>query len=77
MYAELHAHSSYSFCDGASLPAELAARAAELGYEAFAICDHDNVCGAMELAQACKDTGLRPIHGAELTVSDAAASRFT
>ena len=24
----------------------------------------------MELAQACKDTGLRPIHGAELTVSD-------
>ena len=76
MYAELHAHSSYSFCDGASLPAELAARAAELGYEAFAICDHDNVCGAMELAQACKDTGLRPIHGAELTVSDGGGEPF-
>ena len=69
-YVELHAHSSYSFCDGASLPAELATRAAEYGYEALAICDHDNVCGAMELAQACRGLGLRPIHGAELTVSD-------
>ena len=68
VYAELHAHSSYSFCDGASLPAELATRAAEYGYEAFALTDHDNVCGAMELAQACKDIGVRPIHGAELTI---------
>ena len=67
MYVELHAHSSYSFCDGASLPAELATRAAEYGYEAFALTDHDNVCGAMELAQACKGLGVRPIHGAELT----------
>ena len=30
-YVELHAHSAYSFLDGASLPEELAARAAELG----------------------------------------------
>ena len=57
-------------CDGASLPAELATRAAEYGYEALALTDHDNVCGAMELAQACRGLGLRPIHGAELTVSD-------
>ena len=34
-YVELHAHSSYSFLDGASLPEELAVRAAELGYEAL------------------------------------------
>ena len=31
-YVELHAHSAYSFLDGASQPEELAARAAELGY---------------------------------------------
>jgi error-prone DNA polymerase len=67
-YVELHAHSSYSFLDGASLPEELARRAAEYGYEAFALTDHDNVCGAMELAQAAKGIGLRPIHGAELTI---------
>ena len=30
-YVELHAHSAYSFLDGASLPEELAGRAAELG----------------------------------------------
>ena len=29
-YVELHAHSAYSFLDGASLPEELAARAVEL-----------------------------------------------
>ncbi len=69
-YVELHAHSSHSFLDGASLPEELATRAAEYGYEAFALTDHDNVCGAMELAQACKDLDLRPIHGAELSIRD-------
>ncbi len=68
-YVELHAHSSYSFLDGASLPEELATRAAEYGYEAFALTDHDNVCGAMEMAQACKGLGVRAIHGAELTVT--------
>src|SRR4051812_13877887 len=35
-YVELHAHSAYSFLDGASLPEELAARAAELGYDVLA-----------------------------------------
>ncbi len=75
MYAaELHAHSSYSFCDGASLPHELAMRAAEYGYETLALTDHDNVCGAMELAQACRDLPLRPIHGAELSIRDAAGN---
>ena len=68
-YVELHAHSSYSFCDGASLPQELAAVAAQYGYEAYALTDHDGVYGAMEFAQACKPLGIRPIHGAELTVN--------
>jgi error-prone DNA polymerase len=70
MYAELHAHSSYSFLDGASLPEELAIAAAECGYEAMALTDHDGVWGAMEFAQACEPLGLRPIVGAELTVTD-------
>ena len=69
MYVELHSHSSYSFLDGASLPEELAIRADELGYTAFALTDHDGVWSAMEWAQACKPLGVRPIVGAELTVS--------
>jgi len=69
-YVELHAHSAFSFLDGASLPDELAVAAAELGHEALALTDHDNVSGAMEHAQACKAVGLRALHGAELTLDD-------
>src|SRR3954470_10812406 len=67
-YAELHAHSAYSFLDGASLPEELAARAAELGYEALALTDHDGVYGSLEFAHAAKHFGVRPITGAEITL---------
>src|ERR671936_813980 len=68
MWVELHCHSAYSFLDGASDPAELAATAAELGHESLALTDHDNVCGAMEFAHACAGVGVRPIVGCELTV---------
>ena len=69
-YVELHCHSAYSFLDGASHPTELAGTAAELGYEALALTDHDGLHGAMEHAQALKPLGLRPITGAELTLED-------
>jgi error-prone DNA polymerase len=67
-FTELHSHSAYSFLDGASDPAELAAAAAALGHEALALTDHDNVCGAMEFAHACAGVGVRAIAGCELTV---------
>src|SRR5246127_1412561 len=67
-YVELHSHSAYSFLDGASQPEELAARAAELGYEALALTDHDGVYGSLEFARAAKDFGVRPITRTELTV---------
>src|SRR6478672_13695407 len=69
-YVELHTHSAYSFLDGASLPEELAARAAELGYDALALTDHDGVYGSLEFAQAAKHFGLRAITGAEVTLED-------
>ncbi len=68
-YVELHCHSAFSFLDGASMPEELAKRAAELGYETLALTDHDGIAGSMEFAQACKAEGVRPITGAELTVA--------
>ncbi|MFL5939676.1 MAG: DNA polymerase III subunit alpha [Gaiellaceae bacterium] len=70
MVVELHAHSAYSFLDGASLPEELAARAAELGYEALALTDHDGVYASLEFAYAAKAFGVRPITGAEVTLTD-------
>ncbi len=70
-YIELHVHSAFSFLDGASTPAELASAAAQLGYPACALTDHDGVWGSMEFVQACKGSGVRAITGAELTVGDA------
>src|SRR3954463_16339375 len=69
-YVELHAHSAFSFLDGASSPDELAAAAAELGYEAMALTDHNGVSGSMEFALAAAPLGLRAIHGVELDVLD-------
>jgi error-prone DNA polymerase len=70
LFVELHAHSAYSFLDGASLPEELAIRAAELGYPALALTDHDGVYGSLEFAHAAKAFGVRPITGAEVTLDD-------
>ncbi len=67
-YVELHAHSAFSFLDGASSPLELAAAAARLDYPALALTDHDGLWGSMEFARVCKDLGLRSITGSELTV---------
>jgi error-prone DNA polymerase len=68
-YTELHCHSAYSFLDGVSLPAELAQRAAELGYGALALTDHNSVSGSMELALSAAEHGVRAIHGAEIDLA--------
>ena len=67
-YVELHCHSAYSFLDGASQPEELVVRAAELGYDALALTDHDGICGSLEFALQAKAFGVRPLTGAELTL---------
>src|SRR5437870_1412451 len=68
-YAELHAHSNFSFLEGASHVDELVLRALELGYETLALTDHDGLHGAMEFAQCARAWGLRPITGAEITLA--------
>ena len=55
---ELHLHTCYSFLEGASLPEELALRAADLGYKTLAITDHDGLYGAMDFAQTCAAAGV-------------------
>src|SRR5215469_12562871 len=72
-WAELHCHSSYSFLDGASSPAELVAEAARRGLEALAITDHDGMYGVPQFAQAAakltEQTGIKlgTVFGAELS----------
>src|SRR3954471_1781865 len=66
-YAELHAHSNFSFLDGASHPEELAEEAARLGLEALAITDHDGFYGVVRFAEAAREVGLPTVFGAELS----------
>ena len=69
-YVELHAHSAFSFLDGASAPEELAEAASAVGYEAMALTDHDGLCGSLAFAHAARDAGIRPITGCEITLAD-------
>src|SRR6516162_2260697 len=59
-WAELHCHSSYSFLDGASSPAELVAEAARLGLEALAVTDHNGMYGVPQFAQAAAKLTEQP-----------------
>lgn len=65
-YAELHAHSAFSFLDGASQPEELAAEAHRLGLSALALTDHDGLYGVVRFAEAARRVGLPTAFGAEL-----------
>jgi len=71
-WCDLHVHSCYSLLDGASRPAELAVRAAALGYPALALTDHDSLAGLVAHATACQAAGVRPIAGCEVTLVDGA-----
>ncbi|HZL80397.1 MAG TPA: PHP domain-containing protein, partial [Demequina sp.] len=68
-YAELHAHSAFSFLDGASQPEEMAAEAGRLGLSAMALTDHDGLYGVVRFANAARSVGLPSIFGAELHLS--------
>lgn len=67
-YAELHAHSAYSFLDGASHPEELVAEAARLELDALALTDHDGLYGVVRFAEAGRRLGVPTIFGAELSL---------
>lgn len=67
-YIELHAHSSFSFLDGASSPEQLVAEALRLGLGGLALTDHDGLYGVVRFAEAAAGTGLRTLYGAELSL---------
>ena len=68
-YAELHAHSTFSFLDGASQPEHLFEEAARLRLHALALTDHDGLYGAArmaEVAEAYPTVGT--VYGTELSL---------
>jgi len=68
--AHLHVHSEYSLLDGAAKIERLAERAASFGQPALALTDHGVMNGAVELYQACRKHGIKPIQGCEVYVTD-------
>ncbi|UYY80081.1 error-prone DNA polymerase [Arthrobacter sp. YA7-1] len=67
-YAELHAHSHYSFLDGASSPEKLVEEAVRLGLHALALTDHDGFYGIVRMAEAAEAYELKTVFGAELSL---------
>jgi DNA polymerase-3 subunit alpha len=61
----LHVHSEYSLLDGACKIDRMAARAADLGMPALGLTDHGVMNGAVEMYEACRAHGVKPILGME------------
>lgn len=79
-YAELHAHSAYSFLDGASTPQELIAEAARLGLRAIALTDHNGLYGVVRFAEAAAELTaaghqIATVFGAELSLASSSRAR--
>lgn len=68
-YVELHAHSAFSFLDGASSSEELVEEAVRLGLDGLALTDHDGFYGSVRFAEAAESfPELLTIYGAELSL---------
>jgi len=67
-YAELHAHSNFSFLDGASSPEHLLEEASRLRLDALALTDHNGLYGAARFAEVAEQHPVKTIFGAELTL---------
>jgi len=65
---ELHCHSNFSFLDGASTVEELVFTARALKMQTIALTDHDGLYGAPRFFKCCKEEGIKPIIGTELTL---------
>jgi len=70
VYIELHAHSSHSLLDGVVSPQTLVEHAASLGMPALALTDHDGLYGAVSFIRAAETAGIKPLLGAEITLTD-------
>ncbi|HTD53686.1 MAG TPA: PHP domain-containing protein, partial [Thermoanaerobaculia bacterium] len=68
-YAELHAASAFSFLEGASLPEDLIAQAADLELPAVALVDRNGVYGAPRFYKAARAAGVKALVGAEVSLS--------
>jgi DNA polymerase III subunit alpha len=67
-FVHLHTHSNYSLLDGASRLDELVAAAARDEMPALALTDHNALYGAIPFHDLCRQAGIRPVIGMELSL---------
>ncbi|HJL04729.1 MAG TPA: error-prone DNA polymerase [Polyangiaceae bacterium LLY-WYZ-15_(1-7)] len=72
MYTPLWVKSHHSFLEGASSPAELVDRAADLGLPALALTDRAGVYGLVRAHVRARERGLKLLLGAELELRERA-----
>lgn len=64
-YAELHAHSAFSFLHGANLPEVMVQSASKLGLDAIAVLDYDGMYSAVQTNVAAREAGIATVQGTE------------
>ena len=64
-YAELHAHSAFSFLHGANLPEVMVQSASKLGLDAIAVLDYDGMYSAVQTNVAAREVGIATVQGTE------------
>ena len=69
-YVALQVKTSYSILQSLNKISVLVKKAKELGYTSLAITDKNNMFGVPSFYQECKDNGIKPIIGIELTIQD-------
>ena len=72
-FYHLHVHSDFSLYRSTVRIRPLVEKASSLGMKSVALTDHGNLFGAVKFAAACKEFGIKPIIGAEVTVADESA----
>ncbi len=67
-------HSHFSLLRGTASPRELVRAARDRGFFELALTDRDNLYGLWEFLEACREEGVRPLVGAEVSEPGGVAS---
>ena len=65
-FNHLKVHSQYSICEGAIKIDDLKDFSKENKIRSLALCDTENLCGALEFAEKLSKVGTQPIIGTQI-----------
>jgi len=72
-FIHLHCHSNFSFLDGAAPVDDLIDQASRLGMPALALTDCNNLSASVDFYEKARLRGIKPVTGAEITMTDGSA----